>query len=246
MNRSKRGHASGSNSISLDFVFFGGFGMSDQPEGERPTPPSIELNIIDTWKLKRPSCLPLLPPQFFPAIGKVAYAWGTFETLFENLLIAVMKASGNPNENWRRITFRKRRTLCQHKMREVLDQCPAAIADIDKALTGSESSYLKRNLVVHGKMGVRLHTSEQNGVQIAATILQCTGRYNGQDLMQEFTVDDLDDLYYEIAHHSGLINAVCTADLGLPQSSPETQLLRDFLSNNHPTYPNPTMLAPRP
>jgi hypothetical protein len=247
MNRSKRGHASGSNSISSVFVFFGGFGMTDRPQEEKQTTPlSIAFNIIDRWKLKQPSCLPLLPPEFFPAIGKVATAWGMFETLFDNLLIALMKGGGSTDEKWRGLSFRKRRNLCRKKMHEVLSQCPKAIADVDAALTGSESLYPKRNLIVHGRMSTCFKTSVKDGERITEISLECAGRYSGNEVREVFTADELDDLYYEIAHLCGLINSVSTASLGLPQASPEIQTLRDFLSNNHPTYPNPTRLAPPP
>jgi hypothetical protein len=61
--------------------------MSDTSE-----PFSISSIIIDRYKLRNPSLVPILPADFMPAIGKVAVAWGFFETAFERFLMALTKA----------------------------------------------------------------------------------------------------------------------------------------------------------
>jgi len=217
--------------------------MSDQPVAP---PWSFSTDIIDTWKMKAPFTTLTLPPQFLPAIGRVATGWGFFETIFENLLIAFQKAHGVTDENWRGLNFRRRRTLFRERMNQVLTACPTAIRHLESVLDDIEPLYRKRNLAVHGRMSMHVRTFTHDGKPSGEVKLVCEGRYRGVEIREDFTLDELDDLYYEIGHLNGRLNAVGMGDLGLPPSSPETRTLRAFLSSNHPTYPMPRKLPSPP
>lgn len=210
--------------------------MSDNPSESR----GVDFSIIDTHKLKRPFHILSLPPAYFSEIGKVATAWGTFDTIFEAFLVALLSAAG-PQAGWKGLTFRKKRILFTDRMKIALARCPTARAQLHSVLDDIEPLYKKRNLAVHGRMLTRIEVFDRDdGTKEVRTRLVCKGYYKGAEVQEVFTIDELDDLFYEIAHLNGRLNRVA---LGFPdhapEASPEIQTLRDFLSNNHPTYPNP-------
>jgi len=215
--------------------------MSDD-QVAKDEPHSVAFSIIDTWKLKAPCMLPTLPPEFHTLIGRVATTWGVFEAMFENFLIALIKSRGVTNDNWRGLTFRKKRKLFNDEVDREFKTNPTIIAYITEMLDMIEPLYIKRNLAVHGRMQVRLENSLAGG----KTVLICAGRYKGNDIQQEFTPDQLDDLYYDVGHLLGFLNVISVAGPDRTFSSNDISRLQDFLANNHPTYPNPAMLPPQP
>ncbi|HEY8950463.1 MAG TPA: hypothetical protein VIM56_16385 [Rhizomicrobium sp.] len=130
---------------------------------DAPKFPSVPSIAIDTWKIRsrRAFHVPLLPEAFPRLIGNVAVAWGAFETVFENLLLAFVKADGVANDNWRGLNFRKKQKLLVEKSKIVLSACPTAIADIESILEDVPPIYLKRNLAVRGRMAQEIRGFEK-------------------------------------------------------------------------------------
>jgi hypothetical protein len=210
------------------------------------TPPErfeVTSIIIDRFKLKQPSFIPLLPDEFFPAIGKVAVMWGHLETIFEGLLTALADAEGLKEADWRFLNFRKKRT----KLRELWEThlsplCPQITQHLDLLLGELDAPYQRRNLAVHGQMMIEFGAVDGKGV----AKLVCTGRYNGKQLKESFTANDLDDLFYQIANLTGRLTLIAQGHpWKFSTSTPEKSFLQDFLSKHHPTFPNPATL-PRP
>jgi hypothetical protein len=206
--------------------------MSDAPEPFNTT--SI---IIDRYKLRNPSHVPMLPAVFMAPVGKVAVAWGFFEAAFDRLLAALAAAEGLPDDDWRGFSFRRRRKVFTKLMGHALNDCPSVIRLAAEIANDSQGAYSKRNLVVHGQLSIGF--SVEGGAQVVRLV--CVGRANRQEVRGDFTVDELDDLFYEIAHLSGRVHALASAEVGQPPSSPETQKLRALLVGHplHPTLPKP-------
>jgi hypothetical protein len=206
------------------------------------TPPErfeIPTLILDTWKMRNPSTVTLIPAEFPALIGRVAYSWGEFEVIFEAMLAALIKADGLGEAKRRDNTFKSRRRLFKELWaKHLADDCPLATQLLDTVFAEIDANYRRRNLAVHGRM-----MTEFGGANIVRLV--CIGRYSGQDVVERFTADELDDLFYEIIHLNGRLNYVATGCPRMP-TSPETQRLRAFLSTNHPTYPTQATLAPPP
>jgi hypothetical protein len=210
---------------------------------DAPVPPfQISSIIIDRWKLRNPSALLLIPAEFPAEIGKVTFAWSFFETAFEGGLEAFTAAHAIPEDKWRGWSFRRRRTLFRELLGKTFGDCPNVLAYGEEIATASEPLYLKRNLVVHG----RLQFEFVSGPDGQLVKLACSGRQNRRLVRESFTKDELDDLFYEIAHLMGRLNCLLTGDIGLPPTSPETPKLRAFLETNHPLGPLQRMHAPPP
>lgn len=77
MNRSKRGHASGSNSISSDFVFFGGFAMA-----------TTKRRMPRQHTLRR---------EHLQAIGLLITEWAHAEFLFSDILARLIAEPESKN-----------------------------------------------------------------------------------------------------------------------------------------------------
>ena len=97
----------------------------------------------------------------------------------------------------------------------------------------------KRNLLAHGHLMTEITPAKLTTSGKAEAKLIAIGRLNGREVQEKFTADELDDLYYELAHLLGKIVAVSTGhrrERGM--SSQDISLLRAFLATNHPTFPN--------
>lgn len=181
-------------------------------------------------------------PAVFPAeIGKITFAWSFFETAFEGALEALGAANSVPEDKWRGWSFRRRRTMFWELLNKSFADCPTVLTCGETIATHGARLYLKRNLIVHGKLEMEL--INEGGVQLVK--LRCTGRQNRRPVTESFTADQLDNLFYEIAHLMGHLNCLLTGDVGLP-TSPERQKLEAFLKTNHPFGPIPRMHAPPP
>lgn len=206
--------------------------MSDQPSTV-----GIATNIVDTWKLKHPSAMIMLPEAFFPAIGHVVTSWGFFESLFENFLAALVMANGTAKENWRSESFPKRRKLFAAEARRAFEGFPAIIGYLESILNDSIPIQQKRNLVTHGRLSAQISSVESQ------VKLICVGFHKGQERREDFNREELDDLHYEIVHLAGRLH--CAPEAPLFSSSDKSKLL-DFLKSYHPTFPNPVMPPPQP
>jgi hypothetical protein len=212
-----------------------------------PPPPSFEFHgiAIDSSKVKSPSLVMMaVPPEFFTTIGLVTTSWGQFETLFDSFLMALAKANAL-DDAWRNLNFRKRRKLFRDEMAKVFATAPDIISYIEAILDDTISIYVRRNLVVHGHLTVEVSTKTIAGNATGTIRLLCVGRYRGREIQRSLTWDELDDLFYEIAHLNGRLNVISTAQVPSLSSS-DRSLLQAFLSNNHPTYPIPTNLPLQP
>jgi hypothetical protein len=208
--------------------------------GAEAKPFEIPTIILDTWKLRNPSVVLLIPAIFPAEIGKITFAWSYFETAFEGALEALAAANGVSDDKWRGFNFRRRRTLFRELLNSTFGDCVEVVRFGESIARDSEPLYLKRNLVVHGKLQVDF--INDGGVQ--SVKLACTGRQNRRTVREAYTADELDDLFYEIAHLMGRLNQLLTADIGLPATAPEALKLQAFLQANHPIGPALRMHAP--
>jgi hypothetical protein len=181
----------------------------------------------------------MLPADFVPAIGKLAVAWGFFEDAFDRFLEMLATAEGVHEDKWRGLSFRRRRKLFSKLIACALGDCPSAIQLGAEIVRDSEPAYQNRNIVVHG----RLSTGFTNHDGSPIVSLVCVGRANRKEVQSDFTADQLDDMFYDIAHLSGRLHLLETGNLPLPPSSPEIPRLLAFLSTNR--QPDPKLPMPQ-
>lgn len=170
-------------------------------------PNAIPLTIIDTYKIKQPFLIPLLPEVFQPLIGRILISWSVFEVMFDDFL-GVLKDANNTTLTVSGSSFRKRKQRFRQEMLVAFAEMPDVIRYCNNILEDSESPYMKRNLVAHGRLETSFRTIDDNGSLRSEIRLHCRGQYRGKEIIREFSSDELDDVFYELGHLSGRLNAI--------------------------------------
>ena len=127
--------------------------MASDSESAEPEKVTIEGIVIDRWKVKLPSVFMSLPADFFPHVGLIVVSWGSFETMFDNLLTALLVANKKEPTDVRRLELRKRFTRCREESVIALAPLVGTIAYLKSILDDAPALYMKRNFLVHGQMG---------------------------------------------------------------------------------------------
>jgi hypothetical protein len=203
-------------------------------------PFSLELGSFDPAKVKRPSAFVSLPDSLALLIAGIVTTWGAFERDFDDLLAAVIKANGTDEPNWRFRQFNKRRTLMAAESRRLFDQHPAIRERLSSIVNDSVELQLARNILTHGKNWIKIETGEpKDGVLPGRIALVCFREYKRKPMIKEFTPDDIDRLFYDIAHLNGRLRWIIQNDEALALSSPDRSFLQGFLNRDYQSSPIP-------
>jgi hypothetical protein len=165
--------------------------MSDSSE----IPKGIDVTIIDTWKIKLPSVYIALPPEFINHVGGIVIAWGMFEKAFEDFLAAMIAETGNAYKGWQFFSLEQKRGIFEVESKLCFSKCPVILTGLTALMEDTKPLQIKRNVLVHGSIILKI--ADGNPSLIA------TGSHKKQEVIEEFTKDSIDDLYYEIIHAAG-------------------------------------------
>jgi|SRR5450631_3926644 len=206
--------------------------MTDAPPEE---PKGVSFSIIDTWKLKLPSVYLALPPDFINNVGGIVIAWGMFEKAFEDLLASMLLQTGNANKGWQNFSFEQKRGMFLAELPLCFEQEPELIGRLTALVAETHALQIKRNVLVHGQLTVRLASG------LAELIAQ--GVFKKQPIIETFTTETINDFYYDVLHLAGRMVEFARPDAAEyvpPLPSQEISLLQAVLSKIRvlvPSYP---------
>jgi hypothetical protein len=215
--------------------------MADVPDPEKTIPEGISLTIIDAWKLKLPSVYIALPAEFLNHVGGIVIAWGMFEKSFEDLLAAMIAESGNAYKGWQFFSFEQKRGIFELETKLCFSKCPVILASVSALMEDTKPLQIKRNVLVHGAIVLK--------IEAAIPSLVATGRHKGQEVIESFTKDSIDDLYYEILHAAGRMHQFVNPDLSPfvpPLPLPEISILQAALSKSPNARSRASMISRPP
>ncbi len=207
-----------------------------------PISDSIDIMSYDKDRAKRPFNAPPIPDVFCGWIGKLAITWSLIELQLDQLIEALLKASqATRPDRWERRDFKKRKALCRDLAKTFFAGASSVISHLCEILDAAADLHQRRNIILHGKLSVTLTAMQDPGrVWIEATLSARSRRY---DKTLVFNTSDVEDLFYEIGHVSGLLNQFMTVgDVPSSIASDDKSRLQDFLRDNLPSPP--TMQKP--
>lgn len=182
-----------------------------------------------------------LPEDYHAPIGLVVAYWGSFETIFDAMLSALIEgeqADGVDRDagNWRRKSFKHRRKLLKDVCTRWLSTWDSTAAEKIKTIADTAGDISrKRNLIAHGTYSYTVLARSSSAVSCRAI-----NHKTGDELM--FDLDVLKKLYHDISHLAADL-LIAFQSLGEVHSSfvtiPDEEILRLYRETEHPWNPNP-------
>ena len=215
-------------------------------EDRSPRPDKVLLYSMtyDPRKIIAPSVFPPVPPDFFPGIGMIATAWGSIENSLDDLIRALVRGNSTEEPGWEGRGFKWRKGFALKEIRRAFPSKLTIYAYYSAKLNLASDVMWKRNLLVHGRHFGTGDRQEDGSYKLSITVI---GRMKGNEVQCKFTKDDLDDLFYTLAHIDGLISAPTLLNAHLQELSSEDKFeLQEFLRKFHPNLPNSGTPQPRP
>lgn len=192
-------------------------------------------------KIRAPAVSPPSDAHLYGYVGQLAIAWGSFERELNDLLDALLFASGEDPRRAHIGPFRTRKALFRERMETALASCPTIRATLDQVLHEAAQLAWRRNILLHGEI--------RTGPHDGSGVLKATGEHNGKLIELEYDADTLRAFLLRIAHMHGLLNAI--GEEPAPPSK-ETRFLRALLKSAHPLssgrglFPSPRKQPPLP
>lgn len=192
----------------------------------------------DKNKVKQPFGAPPIPDDFCAWVGKIAITWGLVELHIDSLIAALESETGEP-PTAKRQNFKKRRERCKNLSKRAFASNQTVTTTINKILSDAAEVQWKRNLIMHGQLKSKLYV--RDGGKINFRIegeLIIKGYHNSKEVTLYYSVNDVEHLFYTIAHICGRLEQLVTLDAVIPEISSRDKLrLRSFLLANFPTSP---------
>jgi hypothetical protein len=215
--------------------------MTDVPGAGPLQPQGVPMSIIDTWKLKLPSIYLFLPSELINHVGGVVVAWGVFEQVFSDFLDVMMAETGNSYKGLRFLSFEQKCGIFRLEMAKCFFGNSDLLARLSQLLDDSLPLQVKRNVLVHGQISLKIDHD--------VTSIVAKGEHKKREVVEVFTKDAIDDLYYEIIHAAGRMAQVRSPDRAPfvpPLALPDISRLQDVLSRNPHPHSTISMIAHPP
>lgn len=194
------------------------------------------ITSIDMRRAKSPMSPLPVPDRFCAVIGRILATWGQFETHFDEFLTALLKANGTGVEA-PTVRFRDRIKRFRQEMRTALSALPGSQSVLNATLDDAVGTYDDRNLLAHGMYECEAHVFQsETDIEPSATVtLIAKGHKKRQPIEGRYSYDDLNDLYYRVAHIAGRMRGCCLPDqITELVPSEEKPPLRMFIDANFP------------
>ena len=214
--------------------------MSDDPPGIPHTFP------YDPAKARTPFTPFMIPDAFVPYLAQVAVLWGAFENDFEAFLQALFSANKTEPKGWRFWSFEQKNGFFLDQSRALFVSHPTALEHLTRISTDATPLQIKRNVLLHGHIWLKIITDEAANPTVS---LEATGRRKGRIIVENFTLDVLENLYFDLCHLNGRVTEFrrVDPDKSFPDvASPDRRFLLDFLFANHPAHSKPPTHPPPP
>jgi hypothetical protein len=212
------------------------------PDADGKCEIKIEFNLgpIDHSKLIRPSARPQILYDFYPLIGQITTAWGTFEEPMDTLITWLIRETNSDIETRiDRLNFRKRKELCRKLIKIYFSPSPYIMSYLLKVLDDAADLQWRRNLLVHGHITYEADFMFTDPPTTTMR-LRVTGRHNGKEVVETYSIDDLEAIYYKSLHLIGRMQFVHGVNIENPLLSlPDKLILLNFALKNLQSPPTP-------
>jgi hypothetical protein len=172
------------------------------------------------------------PPVFLPAVAAVLVQWGSFETDHDLLLKLVHKYNNSSNAIDK--GFSRKRVLLKREAKIAFDRAPKLLELLTTWLGKANSLYKDRNILAHGKLGMEVKIKKDaheftNSDHVKINIV-ADGESGGSLVTKVFSMQDLEDLYYNIANAHVVLGIFMDATDIISSRVPsnEKSVLQDF------------------
>jgi len=193
-----------------------------------------------------------VPKEIIELVGFVVMQWGAFEQRVDALIAHVGHGMSFPlPDNWRRLSFKKRRKIFKTLMAKYTAQMfpneSRVFADISLQ---AADLYWRRNVVAHGYMDLRAVPDAASPTGHRATF-HARGTQNGHDVEVSLDFDSLQKLRHDIAHLGGNLMAATYRMGGRVENGQQDLVVADieFLSDaqhgSFQTVPIPNKSEPQ-
>lgn len=206
----------------------------DNPSDDNSNEPMVlELAPFDTRRIKKPSTLFSAPTEFLIHAGRVVLSWSGIEQSMDRLITRMLIVTDQSEPGWQRRNFRKRKKLFRDLVEIAFHQNLFLESYALETMNDAATLYWKRNVIVHGKIIMEMAGSTREIRLIA------TGIHNGKTVSIRVLPDELEQIFYDIAHVDGRLTQFLSENPKIPgASSQDKQFLQEFLRNSRPTPPN--------
>jgi len=206
----------------------------DIPSDDNDNEPMIlEMAPVDTRRIKKPSSLFSAPINFLIPAGRVVLSWSGVEQSMDRLIARMLIVVGQPEPGWEHRNFRKRKKLFRDLVKIAFHDNSFLESYALEIMNDAATLYWKRNVITHGKIIMEMARSTREIRLIA------TGKHNGKAVSIRVLPDELEQIFYDIAHVNGRLSQFLRGDPKIPgASSLDIRFLRDFSQNSHPISPS--------
>lgn len=215
--------------------------MADDPTtkpAERD-PWDFHLPWINPKKMKLPFAQAPLPPAMLEGIGQVGVLQGMFEQRFDQTLIALMGKNGSPDNDWRRLRGKKRRSRLRLEIERAFPDEPGILRFVGTLLADAARLADQRHTLLHGRISFMTRT--RDGVRGVAVIAETENPDSGTVVRVDLDADGLETLTHEFSHLLGRIDLLADPGKTSLLTSHERQLLLDYWGTDRPKIPTPSM-----
>lgn len=165
-------------------------------------------------------------------IGSVVFHWGAFENLFNQVIEALLTASGREEEGWSHRSFRGRKLLFKSLVAQLVKpRDPEAAKAMVKCAGAAADLHWRRNVVAHGTYRFDRPT-ETSGLVFSAS-----GVHKGRDVTIKIDDQTLLKLRYDIAHLMGDFTIAVSPAVELSgqlPTWPDTHVLQAYEASSRP------------
>ena len=206
----------------------------DNPSDDNSNEPMVlEMAPFDTRRIKKPSALFSAPTEFLISAGRVVLSWSGVEQSMDRLIARMLIVTGQSEPSWQRRNFKKRNRLFRDLVKIAFHENSFLESYALETMNDAATLYWKRNVIVHGKIIMEMASSTRQIRLIA------TGIHNGKTVSIRVLPDELEQIFYDIAHVDGRLIQFLSENPKVPgASSLDIQFLRDFSRSSHPTLPS--------
>lgn len=210
-----------------------GMSISDS-NSHPPVPPGAISYTFNVDKLQLPFSFPPVPPTFFPLVGSIAIIWGDFELAVDELIVALLNATGIDEPRWRFKSFRERRRLLIRGVKQQFPVHNTIVEYYTRILDDASNIMWKRNALVHGKYVASIRNDRDGKFTHFITV---NGTQNGKEIELSGTLDQIEDIYYEVGHINGRLREMLDTPAACSLPDAEKTVISAFLRDHHPNPP---------
>lgn len=199
----------------------------------------ISLLPVEIRYAKSPAKSLPLAGHFLEPVGRLILQWGMIEREVDRLIIRLHTSTNSElEERWHTENFAKRVKRLRRAARRGMGLYPKGHAYLTGMLDSAADINWKRNLLVHGDVGLKVVFRGEEAEQLCRT----TGRHNGRVVSLDLSIHQLKTMYSELEHIAAKLTDLTEGCDYAAEQLPlrDTRKLRELFGPAHQSPTNPT------